>query len=189
MSDRRPEAVARESLRGSAAAVSASEALAPLVVRVAQLIASAFAKGHRLYVCGNGGSAADAQHFVAELIGRFTQEREPYPAIALSVNTSVLTAVANDYEFAEVFARQVRAHVREGDVLVGISTSGRSANVLRAFAAAPKGAIRVALFGSTSDADVADVVLRAPGRSTAEIQAAHAALIHAICTVIDTPGI
>src|SRR5207249_10056450 len=140
------QAVAHASLRGSAEAVRASEALASTVVRVAEIIASAFANGHRLYVCGNGGSAADAQHFVAELVGRFAKERRPFPAIALTVNTSVLTAVANDYEFAEVFARQVRAHVRPGDVLVAISTSGRSANVVRALAAVPQGATRVALF-------------------------------------------
>jgi D-sedoheptulose 7-phosphate isomerase len=167
--------------------VRSSEALVPTVVEVAQRIESAFANGHRLYACGNGGSAADAQHFVAELVGRFTREREPYPATALTTDTSILTAVANDYEFAEVFARQVRAHVRQGDVLVGISTSGRSPNVLRALAAAPEGSVRIALFGTgPTSSDAFDVIIRAPGRSTAETQAAHAALIHAICAVIDS---
>ena len=178
--------IAREMLAKSADAVRASERLAGDVVRVAELIAKAFRDGHRLYVCGNGGSAADAQHFVAELIGRFTRERDPYPAIALTTNTSVLTAVANDYEFDEIFARQVRALVRPGDVLVAISTSGKSENVARALRSAPKGATRVVLMGSDGPmAELADVALRAPGGSTAEIQAAHAALIHAVCAVLD----
>ncbi len=178
--------IARDMIVRSADAVRASERLAGDAVRVAELIATAFQSDHRLYVCGNGGSAADAQHFVAELVGRFTRERDPYPAFALTTNTSVLTAVGNDYEFAEVFARQVRAFVRAGDVLVGISTSGKSENVVRALRAAPAGASRVALMGSDGPmAGLADVALRAPGRATAEIQAAHAALIHAICAVLD----
>jgi D-sedoheptulose 7-phosphate isomerase len=179
-------AIARDMIRRSADAVRASEDLAETTVRVAELIAGAFKSGHRLYVCGNGGSAADAQHFVAELIGRFTKERAPYPAIALTTNSSVLTALANDYEFAEVFARQVRALVVAGDVLVAISTSGRSENVLRALQAAPAGASRVAMTGESGVvADLTDVALRAPGTSTAEIQAAHGALIHAICSVLE----
>jgi len=137
-------------------------------------------------VCGNGGSAADAQHFVAELVGRFSREREPFAAIALTANTSVLTAVSNDYEFAEVFARQVRALVRPGDVLVGISTSGRSENVIRAMHAARPGTTRIAITGTGGPlAASADLVLAAPGKTTPEVQAAHGALIHAICLVVD----
>src|SRR5439155_14306181 len=134
--------------------------------------------GKTLYVCGNGGSAADAQHFVAELIGRFSREREPYAAVALTTNTSVLTALSNDYEFAEVFARQVRALVRPGDVLIGISTSGRSENVIRALRAARPGTTRIALTGHDGPlAKSADLVLAAPGSSTPAVQAAHGALI------------
>jgi D-sedoheptulose 7-phosphate isomerase len=179
-------AVASDMIAKSAQAVRDSERLVPSIVRVAELIDAAFRSGHRLYVCGNGGSAADAQHFVAELVGRFTRERTAYPAIALTTNTSVLTAVANDYEFAEVFARQVRALVRSGDVLVGISTSGKSENVIRALASAPSGTTRVALMGASGPmAARADVVINAPGRTTAEIQSAHIALVHAICAVLD----
>jgi D-sedoheptulose 7-phosphate isomerase len=179
-------ALAREMIRKSAEAVHASEGLAETTVGVAELIARAFQSGHRLYVCGNGGSAADAQHFVAELVGRFTKERPPYPAIALTTNSSVLTALANDYEFAEIFARQVRALVVAGDVLVAISTSGKSENVIRALQAAPAGASRVAMTGDSGViAELAEVALRAPGTSTAEIQAVHGALIHAICAVLE----
>lgn len=179
-------AVAREMIAKSAEAVRESERLVPSVVHVAELIDAAFRSGHRMYVCGNGGSAADAQHFVAELVGRFTRERAAFPAIALTTNTSVLTAIANDYEFAEVFARQVRACVRPGDVLVGISTSGKSDNVVRALGAAPTGTTRIALMGGNAPmARLADVIINAPGGTTAEIQAAHIALIHAICAVID----
>ena len=99
---------------------------------IADRLASCLEAGGTIYLCGNGGSAADAQHVAAEFVGRFLRERRPLPAIALTWNTSILTAIGNDYEFAEIFARQVRAHVTSRDCVVGISTSGRSAKVLRA---------------------------------------------------------
>jgi D-sedoheptulose 7-phosphate isomerase len=159
------------------------------VVSVAHTIADAFASGHKLLVCGNGGSAADAQHFAGELIGRFlssASERAPRPAIALSADSAVLTCIANDYGYDEVFARQVRGLAQAGDVLVGISTSGSSANVLRAFQAAPSGVTRIALCGRTGPlANLADLALCVPAEGTAPIQAAHIAIIHAICMVLE----
>lgn len=180
-------AVARNLIDQSAAAVQQCEALLDHVVSIGEEISARIFAGGKILVCGNGGSAADAQHFVAELIGRFQKERDPLPAIALTTDSSVLTAVANDYSYADVFARQVRALARPGDVLVGISTSGRSENILRAFAATPLGVLRVALTGTAGLlAEIADVGLLAPGGSTAEIQAAHGVLIHALCAVIES---
>ncbi len=178
---------AREMLAASADAMRASIALAPTAAAVGDRIADAVAGGGKVLVCGNGGSAADAQHFAAELVGRFrAPERAPLPAVALSTDTSVLTAIANDFGYDEVFARQVRALARPGDVLVGISTSGEAANVVAAFAAAPKGVLKVALTGPRGRlADAADIALGVPAEGTAEIQAAHGALIHAVCAVLD----
>ncbi len=178
--------IARRTLEQSADAITGSLALAETAVAVAERIADAFARGGKLLVCGNGGSAADAQHFAAEMVGRFRHERAARPAIALSADTAVLTAVANDFTYEEVFARQVRALARPEDVLVGISTSGEAANVIRAFEAAPPGVVRVALTGPRGRlADAADIALRVEADGTAAIQAAHGALIHAICAVLD----
>jgi D-sedoheptulose 7-phosphate isomerase len=179
--------LAREVVEQSAAAVVRCEALVDDVVSVADMISLRLASGGKVLICGNGGSAADAQHFAAELMGRFMKVRAPMAAIALTTDTSVLTAVANDYSYGEVFSRQVQALARAGDVLVGISTSGRSENVLRAFASAPAGVLKVALTGNNGVlGDMADAVLRAVGDTTAEIQAAHGVLIHAMCAVIES---
>jgi D-sedoheptulose 7-phosphate isomerase len=176
-------------LRASAAAIVACEALASRIVDAADRIADAFEGGHKLLVCGNGGSAADAQHFAGELMGRFLSskpDREPRPAIALSADSAVLTCIGNDYGFEEVFARQVRGLAQAGDVLVGISTSGNSANVLHAFDAAPEGVHKIALCGPSGTlAEHADLALPVPFEGTAAIQAAHIAIIHAICVVLE----
>lgn len=179
--------IAREMLRSSAEAIRAAEALAGSAVAVAERIAEAFARGGTLLVCGNGGSAADAQHLAAEVVGRFIDRaRAGRPAIALTADSAVVTAVANDFGYDEVFARQVRALARPGDVIVGISTSGEAASVIRALEAAPAGALTVALTGPRGRlADVAEIALRVPAEGTASIQAAHGALIHAICAVLD----
>lgn len=179
--------IAREMLEGSADAIRASAGLAETAVTVAQRIADAFVGGGKVLVCGNGGSAADAQHFAAEMVGRFrSPARAPQAAIALSADTAVLTAIANDFSYDDVFARQVRALARPGDVLVGISTSGEAANVIKAFETAPAGVLKVALTGPRGRlGDAADVALRVPVEGTAQIQAAHGALIHAICAVLD----
>lgn len=179
--------LARQMLEQSADAVRGSLALADAVVVVAERIADRFASGGKLLVCGNGGSAADAQHLAAEIVGRFVDRaRAGRPAIALSADSAVVTAVANDFGYDDVFARQVRALARPGDVIVGISTSGEAASVIRALEAAPVGALTVALTGPRGRlADVAEIALRVPAEGTAPIQAAHGALIHAMCAVLD----
>lgn len=120
------------------AVLQGTKALEPLLAAAGSMVSEALLTGHKILFCGNGGSAADAQHMAAEIMGRFQAEREPYPALALTVDTSVLTAIGNDYGYEAVFARQVRGLGREGDVLVGISTSGTSRNVLAALAVAKK---------------------------------------------------
>jgi D-sedoheptulose 7-phosphate isomerase len=144
--------------------------------------------GGKLVVFGNGGSAADAQHFAAELTGHFVAERGPLPAVALTTDTSALTAIGNDYEFAEVYARQVRALARPGDLVVGISTSGRAENVLRGVAAGHEaGVTTVALTGGTGGplAAIADRALIVPSAVTARIQEMHILIIHIVCSLID----
>jgi D-sedoheptulose 7-phosphate isomerase len=154
------------------------------VQRAAELVADALAAGGQVLFCGNGGSAADAQHLAAELVGRLQLERPAYRAVALTTDTSVLTAVGNDYGYAEVFARQVEGLGRAGDVLVAISTSGRSENVLRAAAAArARGMAVIAFLGpapSSLDED-ADLALHVDGDVAGLVQQGHITIGHAIC--------
>ena len=164
-----------------------SSSVAATVAAAAAMVA-ALRAGGKILVCGNGGSASDAQHFAAELVGRFERERPALAAIALTTDTSILTAVANDYAYAKIFARQVEALGREGDVLVGISTSGGSENVLEAFAAARMhGLTTIALTGR--DGGVvgasADVHVNVPSPSTARAQEVHRTLLHAICELVE----
>jgi D-sedoheptulose 7-phosphate isomerase len=161
--------------------------LGPAVV-AAQAIAEALRAGGKLLAFGNGGSAADAQHLAAELVGRFQKERAAIPAIALTVDTSVLTSVANDYSFKQVFARQVEALGRPGDVAVGMSTSGESPNVLIAIQAAKaQGLKTVALTGRDggSVGRAADIHVNVPDQSAARVQEVHRTLMHVICEVIE----
>jgi D-sedoheptulose 7-phosphate isomerase len=149
---------------------------------------AALRSGGRVLACGNGGSAADAQHFAAELVGRFERERAALAAIALTTDTSILTALANDYAFTRIFARQVEALGRPGDVLLGISTSGASANVLAAFEAAKAcGMTTVALTGRDGGAvgAAADIHVNVPAASTARVQEVHRTLLHAVCALIE----
>lgn len=142
----------------------------------------------KILFCGNGGSAADAQHIAAELSGRFYQDREPLFAEALHVNTSYLTAVANDYGYDEVYARLVRAKGRPGDVLFGISTSGNSANILRAFEQArERGMVVIAMTGETGGkmAGLCDILLNVPSRDTPRIQEVHILMGHIICQLVE----
>jgi D-sedoheptulose 7-phosphate isomerase len=139
-------------------------------------------------VCGNGGSAADSQHFVAELVGRFTRERCAWPALALTTDTSILTAIANDYGFERVFARQVEAHGQPGDVLIAISTSGASPSVLAAVETArARGLTTVALTGRDGGAlgRAAQHHLNVPSPSTARAQEVHATLLHVLCDLVE----
>jgi D-sedoheptulose 7-phosphate isomerase len=158
------------------------------VDRAVGLIARSMADGGALLVCGNGGSAADAQHIAAELTGRFFRDRKPLPALALHGNTSSLTAIGNDYGYEEVFAREIGAHGRVGDVLMAISTSGNSRNVLRAIEAAR--AKRMAVVGLTGAdggkmGDLCDICLRVPSSSTPRIQECHILLGHTICELLE----
>jgi D-sedoheptulose 7-phosphate isomerase len=170
------------------AALDAVEALGADLGRAADAVAEAFASGGRLLLCGNGGSAADAQHIAAEFVGRYLKERAPFSAIALHANTSALTAIGNDYGFDEVFARQVRAHGRAGDVLLAISTSGKSPNVLRAIDAAREvGMTVIGLSGGDGGpmAAVCDVCLTAPAASTPRIQELHILIAHVLCGLVE----
>ncbi|MBP2303242.1 D-sedoheptulose-7-phosphate isomerase [Azospirillum picis] len=151
-------------------------------------IVAALAAGRPLLVCGNGGSAADAQHITGELVGRFLKERRALKAICLSSNTAVLTAWANDYSYETVFARQVEAYAEPGGVLLGLSTSGNSANVVAAFEAAHRhGMSTVALTGEGGGrlAALSDVLLAVPSRHTPLIQQAHLCLYHYLCEAVE----
>jgi glucokinase len=161
--------------------------LLPIIEASGNAIINALKNGNKVLVFGNGGSAAEAQHFTGELVGRYKAERDPLPAIALSTDTSVVTCIGNDYGYDDVFARQVRAHAQPGDVAVGLTTSGRSANVLRAFEAArEKGAITIALTGKNGvqGAEV-DFPVAIPSDVTRSIQEEHLAIIHTWCDAID----
>ena len=152
--------------------------------RAAGLVADALAGGGQVLFCGNGGSAADAQHLAAELVGRLQLERPAYRAVALTTDTSVLTAVGNDYGYADVFARQVEGLGRAGDVLVAISTSGRSENVLRAAAAARAAAMAVVAFLGPAPSpldDTATLALHVDGEVAGLVQQGHITIGHALC--------
>ncbi len=181
---------ARSSLLELAAlATRCAEVLAPEIERAGELLADCLVSGKKVLACGNGGSAADAQHFVAELVGRMMVERRALPAISLSSDPSVVTALGNDYGYEQLFARQVDAFGAEGDVLVAISTSGRSPNVLRAVASARNRGMRViALLGEKGDASLraCEVCLHVPSGLTPRIQEVHMAVLHALCTAVET---
>jgi D-sedoheptulose 7-phosphate isomerase len=151
-------------------------------------LADRLGDGHRLLACGNGGSAAQAQHLTAEFVGKYDEHRRPYSAICLSAETSSLTAILNDYPPEEVFARQVLAHGREGDVLVCFSTSGRSPNVLAAAVAAHRCEVEVwAMTGARPNplAEAADRVLAAPSSQTGTVQELHLVAMHIVCAAFD----
>jgi len=166
----------------------AAAALPAILERVASELHECFARGHKLLACGNGGSAADAEHLVAELVGRYRDERRGLPALTLVSAAATVTALANDYGYERVFARQVEALARPGDLLFGLSTSGRSPNVLEAARAARTlGCGVVAFTGAAGGplAAAADIVIAAPSSTTARIQEVHALCIHAICEMLD----
>jgi phosphoheptose isomerase len=158
------------------------------IAAAARVIRAAFEAGGTLLVFGNGGSAADAQHLAAELVGRFQRERAAMPVLALTTDTSVLTSVANDYGYERVFARQVEALGRPGDVAMGITTSGASPNVLRALeAAAARGLRTIALTGRDGGTagTLAEVHINVPSDSAARTQEVHRTIIHALCELLE----
>ena len=165
-----------------------AEELLPRVDAVAQLVTDALAGGGGVYTFGNGGSALDANHFAEELVGRFARERRPLPAQSLAVDAAALTCIANDYSFDQVFERQVRAFVREGDVVLAFTTSGRSPNVVRGLAAArDAGATTVLLGGGDGGpaAEHADHALVVPSEATARVQEMHVLLLHLLVDHVD----
>lgn len=165
-----------------------SPATADVVVSAAAQVAACLREGGRILLCGNGGSQADAQHLAAEFIGRFLLDREPFSAIALGDNIAAVTAVGNDYSYDDVFVRGVRGHGRAGDVLIGLSTSGSSTNVVQAIAAARDiGMVTIAFVGEPGSpvAEAADHVLAVPGASTARTQEAHQVLGHTLIELVE----
>jgi D-sedoheptulose 7-phosphate isomerase len=171
--------------------VASADVLAPAIARGADLLAQCLLGDGKILACGNGGSASDAQHFAAEMVGRFERERPELPAISLATDTSILTAVANDYSYDQVFAKQVRALGAAGDVLLAISTSGNSASVVAAVNAAHDREMRiVALTGKDGGRigamlKASDVELRVPHDRTARIQEVHLLMVHCLCDAID----
>ncbi len=182
-----PDQTLRREFDAHLEVAQASSALLPAATEVGRALCRSLADGGKLITFGNGGSAADSQHFAAELLGHFKRDRQPLPAQALTTDSSTLTAIANDYEYGDVFARQVRAVARPGDVVVGISTSGSSENVLRGLAAGREaGAVTVMLTGQRADvAALVDHVLAVPSTDTARIQEMHIMLIHLISSMVD----
>jgi D-sedoheptulose 7-phosphate isomerase len=155
---------------------------------ISNVMVKALQNGNKIMFAGNGGSAADAQHIAAELVGRFEIERGGLPAIALTTDTSILTAVGNDYSFDTIFERQIEALGQKGDVFVGFSTSGNSENIIRATKKAQsKGVITVALTGETGGKllDISDFIFRVPSKRTARIQESHIMVGHILCSIID----
>lgn len=180
--------IIRNSLRAHAETIARLDALTPDIARLAELVNACLAKGGKVLLMGNGGSAADSQHIAAELVGRFQKERRGLAAIALTTDTSILTSVGNDYGYEQIFSRQVEALCRAGDVLIGISTSGNSANVVRAIEAGKAlGAVTVALTGEGGGklAALCDLTLAAPSRVTARVQEAHILIGHILCELVD----
>ena len=160
----------------------------PKIEESGQMICDALTAGKKILICGNGGSAADAQHIAAELVGYYENRRRAWPAIALTTDTSALTAVSNDLGFEHVFARQVAGLAQPGDVLIAITTSGKSKNVLRAIETAKESDCRIiALIGNSSDtlASLCDVVVSIPAARTSRIQEAHITIGHLWCEMVD----
>jgi D-sedoheptulose 7-phosphate isomerase len=168
-----------------------AEALAPTIVRAAEAMTASLSNDGKILSCGNGGSASDAQHFSGELLGRFERERPGLAAVALTTDTSTITAVANDYAYDDIFAKQVVALGRRGDVLLAISTSGNSPNVLRAIRAAHEAGMTIVALTGRDGGDIAealtpdDIEIRAPSERTCRIQETHILVIHCLCDLID----
>ncbi len=163
----------------------------PQLIKAGQRMADCLAAGGKILSCGNGGSAGDAQHLSSELLNRFERERPSLAGIALTTDTGTLTSIANDYSYEEVFAKQVRALGREGDILVGISTSGNSGNVLRAMQAACEAGMGIIVLTGRDGGEMAkalresDIELRAVSNVTARVQEVHLLFLHSLCDLID----
>ena len=175
-------------LRDHIEAAEGMTALLPTVHRVAQLLCSAFERGNILFTFGNGGSAADAQHFTGEIIGHYKRDRRPLGAVTLSTDPTTMTCIANDYSYDDVFARQITGLAKPGDVVAAFSTSGRSPNIVTALQAAQERGATTLLFGGGDGgpaARFADVVLLAPSTVTPRIQEMHTFMLHAVSELVD----
>lgn len=162
--------------------------LLDVVLKLADEIVSVFNRNGKIILCGNGGSASDALHFAGEIVGRFQKERRAWPAIVLNADVASLTAIANDYGYDDVFARQAEGHVNDGDLIIGISTSGNSENVFRAIRVAKnRGAVTAALLGKDGGriGMQVDYPLIVPCMTTARVQECHITLIHIICEIVE----
>ena len=182
-------AVVREHLGESADVLRATIAQAPLIEKIGALLIQTYRSGNKILTCGNGGSACDAQNFADELVGRFRRTRPPLPAISLTVNTSDLTSIANDFGYEFVFSRQLEAHAKPGDVLVAISTSGNSPNVLKAIDSAGRlGLKTVGLTGKSGGKmkPLVDHCICVPSAVVARIQEAHITIIQILCELIES---
>jgi len=187
MPDAFADVVARTLAEAARLHADAQSAVAPTAAAAESMVA-ALRRGGKILVCGNGGSASDAQHFAAELVGRFERERRAIASVALTTDTSILTAIANDYAYTRVFARQIEALGRAGDLLLAISTSGGSASILEALATAKAGGITtVALTGRDGGpaGALADIHINVPSPSTARVQEVHRTLLHAMCEIVE----
>ena len=171
--------------------MQAADVLAEPIAEAIELMFTALSNGNKILACGNGGSAADCQHFAAELVGRFERERFPLPALALTTDTSILTAVGNDYSYKEIFSKQVQAFGQSGDILLAFSTSGNSANIMAAIEVAQERDMRVVALTGKGGGEigkilqVGDVHLCVPHERTARIQEVHLVMLHCICDGID----
>jgi D-sedoheptulose 7-phosphate isomerase len=179
--------LAKAAIGDLAAVLEDAKDSAAILAKAAEIVAASIEKGGTVYLCGNGGSAAEAQHFAAEFVGRFLVERPGLPAHALSADTSKLTAIGNDYGFDLVFARQIKALGRPGDVLWALSTSGTSKNVIEALKAASEAGLRTIFFcGSTKvDPFIAEMIVPCPAPSTPRVQELHLLFGHIICQLVD----
>lgn len=178
----------QKSLKEAAETLESIKPLEKLVVAAADLVLASLTSGGKLLFCGNGGSAADSAHMATEFTCRFKEDRRPYPAIALNVDGGLLTAISNDYAFQEVFARQVQAFAKPGDVLIALTTSGKSRNILSALEEARRRSMKTIVFlgkGGGFTAGAADIEIIVPGTATARIQEAHKFLLHVLCELVE----
>ncbi len=186
--EKRVEQLFKQSIQTKEAAL---KSICPSIVQAGNLFVQCLLDGHKIFACGNGGSACDAQHFAAELLNRFVEERPSLPAIALTCDGATITAIANDYNYDDIFAKQLRGLGQAGDGLLAISTSGNSQNVLQAVHCAHKRGMRVVALTGGEGGELAsllctdDVEIRVPSHCTARIQETHIVIIHALCELID----
>ena len=171
--------------------ITAADILSDVIAKAAQMMVDALLNNHKILCCGNGGSAADAQHFSAEMLNRYESERPSLPAIALTTDTSTITSIGNDYHFNEIFSKQIKALGQPGDVLLAMTTSGNSKNIIDAIIAAHNRQMVVIALTGKNGGDIppllnaSDLEIRVPSESTARIQETHGIVIHCFCDIID----